>query len=103
MIERREFLKKMALLAGVMGGGALLAASGKAADQEIGIAVVEGENPNAQVQEAIRLLGGIQRFVRRGDRVVLLPNPQGTGRGSPPTRIWWLKLFGFVWRPAPPR
>ncbi len=71
----------MALLAGVVGGGALLPASGKAADQEVGIAVVEGEDPKAQVQEAIRLLGGIERFVRRGDRVVLLPNPQGTGRG----------------------
>ena len=81
MIERREFLKKIALLAGVMGGGALLPSSGKAADQEIAIAVVEGENPKAQVQEAIRLLGGTQRVVRRGDRVVLLPNPQGTGRG----------------------
>ena len=57
-MERREFLKKIALLAGVMGGGVLLPASGKAADQEIGIAVVEGEDPNAQVQEAIRLLGG---------------------------------------------
>jgi uncharacterized protein (DUF362 family) len=81
MMERRDFLKKVALLAGVMGGGALLPASGKAADQEIGIAVVEGTNPAGQVREAIRLLGGIQRFVRRGDRVVLLPNPQGTGRG----------------------
>jgi hypothetical protein len=49
MIERREFLKKIDLLAGVMGGGVLLPASGKAADQEIGIAVVKGESPNAQV------------------------------------------------------
>ena len=81
MIQRREFLKKFSLLVGVMGGGALLPASGKATDQEMGIAVVEGENPSAQVQEAIRLLGGIQRFIRRGDRVVLLPNPQGIGRG----------------------
>ncbi len=81
MIERREFLKKIALLAGAMGGGAFLPARGKAADQEIGIAVVEGGDPSSQVREAIRLLGGIQRFVRRGDRVVLLPNPQGTGRG----------------------
>ena len=64
-----------------MGAGALLPASGKTAEQEIGIAVVEGTNPAGQVQEAIRLLGGIQRFVRRGDRVVLLPNPQGIGRG----------------------
>lgn len=81
MIERREFLKKVVLLAGVMGGGSLLPASGKAADQEVGIAVVEGKDPASQVREAIRLLGGIERFVRRGDRVVLLPNPQGTGRG----------------------
>ena len=81
MMERREFLKKMALLAGVMGSGALLPAGGKAAEQEIEIAVVEGENPAGQVREAVRLLGGIQRFVHRGDRVVLLPNPQGTGRG----------------------
>ena len=81
MIERREFLKRMALLASAIGGGALLPPSGKAAEQEIGIAVVEGENPAGQVREAIRLLGGIERFVRRGDRIVLLPNPQGTGRG----------------------
>jgi uncharacterized protein (DUF362 family) len=81
MIERREFMKRIALLAGGMGGYALLPASAKAADPEIGIAVVEGEDPKAQVQEAVRLLGGIQRFVRQGDRVVLLPNPQGTGRG----------------------
>jgi len=81
MIERREFLKKIAVLAGVMSGGALLPARGKAAEQEIGIAVVEGGDPGSQVREAIRLLGGIERFVRRGDRVVILPNPQGIGRG----------------------
>jgi uncharacterized protein (DUF362 family) len=81
IIERREFLKKIAMLTGVMGVGALLPASGKAAEQEIGIAVVEGRDPAGQVRETIRLLGGMRRFVRRGDRVVLLPNPQGTGRG----------------------
>lgn len=81
MIERREFLKILALLAGVMGGGALIPTSGKAADLEIGIVVVKGTNPASQVREAIHLLGGIERFVRRGDRVILLPNPQGTGRG----------------------
>lgn len=80
-MERREFLKKIALVAGVMGGGALLPPRGKATEQEIGIAVVEGTNPASQVREAIRLLGGIGRFVRRGDRVILLPNPQGIGRG----------------------
>lgn len=81
MMERREFLKKMVLLAGVVGGGVTLPSTGKAADQEVGVVIVEGQDPRAQVQEALRLLGGIQRFVRRGDRVVLLPNPQGIGRG----------------------
>ena len=37
---RREFLKKIALAAGVMGGGALLPAGGKAVDQEVGINAV---------------------------------------------------------------
>lgn len=81
MIQRREFLKKSALLAGVMGGGIPVPTTGTAADQAIAIAVVEGENPAAQVREAIRLLGGIERFVQRGERVVVLPNPQGAGRG----------------------
>ena len=55
MIERREFLKKIALLAGVMGGGALLPASGKAADQEVGIAIVEGESMKGIVQASLPL------------------------------------------------
>jgi uncharacterized protein (DUF362 family) len=81
MLQRREFLKQTAVLAGVMAGGIPLPATGQAADPEVGIAVVEGDNPAAQVREAVRLLGGIDRFVRRGERVVVLPNPQGTGRG----------------------
>jgi len=80
-MQRREFLKKLAMLAGVMSGGNLLPMGGKAAEQEFAIAVVEGTNPSGQVREAIRILGGIERFVSRGDRVILLPNPQGIGRG----------------------
>ena len=80
-MHRREFLKKAALLAVAIGGKWLRPGETEASGEKIEIAVVEGRNPAGQVQEAIRLLGGIQRFVRRGDRVVLLPNPQGTGRG----------------------
>jgi len=81
MIERREFLKQTAVLAGVVGGAVPLPATGRAAEQDVGIAVVEGESPAAQVREAVQLLGGMERFVRRGERVVVLPNPQGIGRG----------------------
>jgi uncharacterized protein (DUF362 family) len=80
-MRRRDFLKKAALLAGAIGGKWLRPGEAMAAMEKIDIAVVEGRNPAGQVREAIRLLGGIQQFVRRGDRVVLLPNPQGTGRG----------------------
>ena len=80
-MQRRDFLKKAALLAGVIGGNWLQPGETEASGETIEIAVVEGKNPAGQVREAIRLLGGIQRFVRRGDRVVLLPNPQGIGRG----------------------
>jgi uncharacterized protein (DUF362 family) len=80
-MHRREFLKKAALLAGVIGGKWLLPGETEASGEKTEIAIVEGKNPAGQVREAIRLLGGIRRFIRRGDRVVLLPNPQGTGRG----------------------
>jgi uncharacterized protein (DUF362 family) len=80
-MDRREFLRKAALLAGAIGGNCLQTGQTEAAGEKIELAVVEGKNPAGQVREAVRLLGGIQRFVRRGDRVVLLPNPQGIGRG----------------------
>ena len=79
-MDRREFLKKAGLLAGAIGGW-LRPGQTEASGEKIELVVVEGQNPAGQVREAIRLLGGIQRFVRRGDRVVLLPNPQGIGRG----------------------
>jgi len=81
MIERREFLKKIALVAGVMGGGSLLPASGKTAEQEIGIAVVEGTNPAGQAREAIRFLGGMQRFVRRETGLSSFRTPREPGGG----------------------
>jgi uncharacterized protein (DUF362 family) len=79
-MHRRDFLKKAVLMAGAI-GAKWLRPEEPAAGENVDIAVVEGRNPADQVREAIRLLGGIQQFIRRGDRVVVLPNPQGTGRG----------------------
>ncbi len=80
-MHRREFLKKAALLAGVIGGTWLRPGEMEASGEKTEMAIVEGKDPAGQVREAVRLLGGMERFVRRGDRVVLLPNPQGIGRG----------------------
>jgi len=74
-ISRRTFLKKSAgLLAAVTAssyhGGTLFAR------EYPDIAVVEGENPVQQTRKALEILGGMKAFVRRGDRVVILPNAE---------------------------
>jgi len=82
-MNRREFIKKSALLAGALTGSIGFPYKHLSAlKREADIVVVEGEDPSAQVREALRLLGGIEKFVRRGDKVVLLPNPQGRGPGA---------------------
>ncbi|MEW5734167.1 MAG: DUF362 domain-containing protein [Thermodesulfobacteriota bacterium] len=74
-MDRREFLKLQA-------GAALLAAGaasgvlspGKAFSQaNPDIAVVEGA-PGAATRASVELLGGMGRFVKKGDRVVIKPN-----------------------------
>lgn len=82
-MNRREFIKKSVALVGTLTGSIVFPYKGiTTPKRENDLAVVEGENPSAQVREAIRLLGGIEKFVNRGDRVVLLPNPQGRGPGA---------------------
>ena len=74
-ISRRTFLKKSAgLLAAVTAssyhGGTLFAR------EYPDIAVVEGENPVQQTRKSLEILGGMKALVRRGDRVVILPNAE---------------------------
>jgi len=82
-MNRREFIKKSLALAGTLTGSLSFPDKGVTAPKrEDEITVVEGDNLSAQVREAIRLLGDIEKFVKRGDRVILLPNPQGRGPGA---------------------
>ena len=82
-MNRREFIKKSALLAGAFTGSIVFPDKELTASRrETDIAVVEGEDPPGQARKALQLLGGIEKFVRRGDKVVLLPNPQGRGPGA---------------------
>jgi len=80
-ITRRDFLK----LAGLTGVGAALAAagckpagpsesvSGPSGDQSY-LAIVRGPDPAAITETAIAALGGIERFVKSGDDVIVKPN-----------------------------
>ena len=72
--SRREFLSDMTLLAG---GAAALASGMSASAAEAGPAdliVVSGEDPKAMVKKAIEEMGGMKKFVSKGDVVVIKPN-----------------------------
>ncbi len=80
-ISRREFLERSAaILAAVSAGRSLAKASGI---QEVApaIAAVQGKYVPQTLDAALNALGGLKAFVRRGDKVVLLPNPQGSRPG----------------------
>ncbi len=75
-MNRREFLKSAAVAGTVLAvpsAAALLAGRLEAAVHP-DLCVVRGKAPAASVQAALEGLGGIQRFVTRGDVVVVKPN-----------------------------
>jgi uncharacterized protein (DUF362 family) len=69
-ITRRKFLKTAAagIALGVTGSPSFLFAK-----EEYDLAVISGE-PAAATKKALEALGGISRFVKKGQRVVLKPN-----------------------------
>lgn len=85
MDDRRDFLKKLMLLMGGLGaaGGAF---SGRAlgwatgdtgtaeAAAQSNLCWIEGKDPYANTIKAINTLGGMKRFVKKGQRVAILPN-----------------------------
>ncbi|MDP1993340.1 MAG: DUF362 domain-containing protein [Syntrophales bacterium] len=69
-ISRRQFLKATA--AGVAIGLACDSSLLRAAD-EADLAVISGE-PAAATRKALEVMGGIARFIKKGQRVVIKPN-----------------------------
>jgi uncharacterized protein (DUF362 family) len=70
-MKRREFLKDMAL------GGMLLNISPSLLSQNTSnpeLALVQGESPSAITKEVLSILGGMNRFVSKGDKVLVKPN-----------------------------
>ncbi|WP_085053415.1 DUF362 domain-containing protein, partial [Candidatus Magnetominusculus xianensis] len=94
-VSRREFLGRMAglsgLAVGMAGGGYLLYSDQPLRKSLVEVkkikdfrvppdplhpvmAVVHGQRTEAMAREAVEKLGGIARFIARGDRVLLKPN-----------------------------
>jgi uncharacterized protein (DUF362 family) len=86
--SRREFLKTtagMALAVGISHGFG----NASGAESEIDISVVKSESPDRSVIAAIESLGGIGKFVKSGDVVLIkpnmaFPNPPGWGNTTNP-------------------
>jgi uncharacterized protein (DUF362 family) len=77
LMDRRKFLK-IAGIAGVTVSGIvdipLLIGADKKSSSVIDLAVVQHGDPATLVQKAIDMLGGISRFVKKGNVVVVKPN-----------------------------
>lgn len=74
-IDRRTFLQ---LLAGGT-AGAMLAGKGFSniipqPREDVLLSVVEGRDPAMSVRKAVELLGGMSRFVNKGEKVLIKPN-----------------------------
>jgi uncharacterized protein (DUF362 family) len=69
-ISRRQFLQATAAGAaiGLAGAPSFLSAA-----EEVDLAVISGE-PAAATRKALEVLGGLSRFVQKGQRVVIKPN-----------------------------
>lgn len=70
-ITRRNFLKTVAAVTASLGGMSRFSLSH--AKEEYDLVVISGE-PVAATQKALEALGGISRFVKKGERVILKPN-----------------------------
>jgi uncharacterized protein (DUF362 family) len=98
-IDRRQFLQRMLTLgSGALATAALLSLLSCSKEQTpelpgdnitppspppagaAYLAVARGENPTTLVQRSVSALGGIERFVKPGNDVIIKPNICGSGR-----------------------
>jgi len=86
-LTRRAFLRRTALcgagiaFASSSAAGRLFGAAGlDFYNPPIDLAVVTGDSPAKNCLAAVEALGGFDKFVRSGDKVVVKPNPVGSNR-----------------------
>lgn len=81
-INRREFLKKSAAISAGAVLGEKLSPELAFGDETPDLAVVKSKDYLAGTKRAVELLGGMGRFVPKGSKVALLPNPQSNNPGT---------------------
>ena len=82
-IGRREFFKRTAKIGiSAVVGGSVLSQFSCSKTAECDIAVVSGGDYRNSTIKAVELLGGIEKFVHKGDKVAILPNTQSRHPGT---------------------
>lgn len=69
-MKRRDFIKTSVLAGAVMG----LSLDGFAADKPTDLVAIQGGEPEVMLQRALKELGGIEKYVKKGQTVVVKPN-----------------------------
>lgn len=91
-MDRRTFLKYQAagLLWAAAGAPGLMPLRAALADGPPDVAVVKGD-PAAATRAAVKLLGGLERFVKPGHKVLIKPNmsfAKGVDSATTTHRTW---------------
>lgn len=77
-IKRRDFLKIVGIsgvaASGLISAPILFGRNMPVMNPAIDLAVVQNGDPAALVSKAIEMLGGIERFVKKGNKVIVKPN-----------------------------
>ena len=73
-MDRRDFLKDMAIGGLAAGLGSKLMAQTPKAEKPPDLAFVQGDSPAKITREAVAVLGGMNKFVAKGDVVMIKPN-----------------------------
>jgi uncharacterized protein (DUF362 family) len=81
-INRREFIKKSTAIGVGAVLGDKLSPGFTLGNETPDIVVVTSEDYIASTKKAVELLGGMKRFVPKGSKVALLPNPQSSNPGT---------------------
>jgi uncharacterized protein (DUF362 family) len=82
-IGRREFVKKTAKISfSALIGGSVLSPFSCSQAAKCDIAVASGSDYLGSTSKAVELLGGMEKFVKKGSRVAILPNTQSRHPGT---------------------
>jgi uncharacterized protein (DUF362 family) len=88
-MKRRELLRQLGLGVAAVGLGQVALGQKAGGQQQPVVVVAEKDKPAELVRKAIKALGGMSRFVKKGNRVLIKPNiafarpPEGAANTNP--------------------